>query len=187
VSRADQAIALAQTEIGKPYSYGSDGPNSFDCSGLMQFIYAHVGIKLPRTAAQQQDATTATAKPRPGDLVFYGNPAHHVALYIGGGKQIAAPHTGAFVRIENVYSGVSNYGRVSGAGVAASVAAKATATNAALNASAGDLFDTAGLISGFQEFSFKAAFGLLGIGLIGFGAYRTFGKQITSDVGKALK
>lgn len=115
MSAADSIIAYGLAEIGKPYHYGDEGPNAFDCSGLMQFIFGKAGIKLPRTAAQQQSVATRVSNPVPGDLVFYGSPATHVALYLGAGRMLAAPHTGANVRIQSVY-GSPMYGRVAGAG-----------------------------------------------------------------------
>jgi hypothetical protein len=118
MSKADQIIAYGLQEIGKPYHYGDEGPNAFDCSGLMQWIFGKAGIQLPRTAAQQQRATTPVTSPQPGDLVFYGAPATHVALYLGGGRMLAAPHTGANVRVQSVY-GSPTYGRIAGAGTGA--------------------------------------------------------------------
>lgn len=115
MSVADSIIAYGLGEIGKPYHYGDEGPAAFDCSGLMQFIFGKAGISLPRTAAQQQQVATPVTSPVPGDLVFYGAPATHVALYLGGGRMLAAPHTGANVRIQSVY-GSPMYGRISGAG-----------------------------------------------------------------------
>jgi hypothetical protein len=171
VTKADDALAYATTEIGKPYSYGAEGPSAFDCSGLVQWVFAHVGIRLPRTAAAQQDATTAVASPRPGDLVFYGNPAHHVAIYVGGGKQIAAPHSGTKVRMEDVYSGVSNYGRISGLGLGASIASGFTAANASIFSDGGF---ASGIVDGAREVAVKFGFILIGAGLVGLGAYRTF-------------
>jgi hypothetical protein len=183
VSKATEAISIAQSQIGKPYSYGAEGPSAFDCSGLVQWVYSHVGITLPRTAAAQQGATTPTGKPRPGDLVFYGNPAHHVAIYIGAGKQIAAPHTGAKVQIQDVYSGVSNYGRVSGSGALASAGDALTATNASLFSDGGF---TTGLVDGAKDVSIKLAAVVFGLALVGFGAYRSFGQKISSQVKGAL-
>lgn len=117
MTKVQDLITYAQAEIGKPYVFGDEGPNSFDCSGLMQWVYAKVGLKLPRTAAQQQAAAkpVSAAQALPGDLVFWGAPAHHVGLYIGGGKMIAAPHSGAKVRVQDVY-GTPTYGRVAGLG-----------------------------------------------------------------------
>jgi len=183
VSKTDDALAIAQEEIGKPYSYGAEGPNAFDCSGLVQWVYAHVGISLPRTAAAQQAATTPTSKPRAGDLVFYGRPATHVGIYIGGGRMIAAPHTGAKVQAEDVYGTPSNYGRVAGAGVGSTISGAVTGANAALFADGGF---TTGIVEGFKGISIKVAFIALGAGLVGLGVYRTFGASIKSEVGKAF-
>lgn len=121
---ADQMIALAQLELGKPYVFGDEGPETFDCSGLVQFVLGQLGIKAPRIAAAQQDWATRVATPRPGDLVFFGDPAHHVGIYIGAGKMINAPHRNAVVRIDDLKGrNVTNYGRVPGlGGVAGAVA-----------------------------------------------------------------
>ena len=98
--------AAARRYLGVPYKWGGTGPNGFDCSGLTQQVYADLGVNLPRTAAQQQQATAFVGgmrNARPGDLLFYGNPAHHVAIYIGNGMMIAAPHSGARVQVQAVY------------------------------------------------------------------------------------
>lgn len=184
MSKADQAISIAQSELGKPYSYGAEGPNAFDCSGLIQWVYSHVGIDLPRTAAAQQDATTPTGKPRAGDLVFWGDPATHVGLYIGGGKMIAAPHTGAKVRVEDVYGTPSGYGRVSGAGAVASVAGAVTGANTALFSGAGGLTDQ--IVGGFRDVGIKVTFGGLGLALVGAGVYVAFGSQLKRQTQEAL-
>src|SRR5258705_13083073 len=120
MSKLDELIGAASHELGSPYVYGNEGPSTFDCSGLMQFVFGEVGIKLPRTARQQQAATSPVpGTPRPGDLVFYGSPAHHVGLYIGGGKMIAASSSADRVRVQAVYGTPSGYGRVKGVGAAA--------------------------------------------------------------------
>jgi hypothetical protein len=111
---ADSLIKYGMTQVGDPYVFGAEGPSAFDCSGLMLFVFEHFGLKLPRTAAQQQRfAKPVTGAPRPGDLVFWGAPAHHVALYVGGGKVLSAPHAGANVRVQDVW-GSPTYGRVPG-------------------------------------------------------------------------
>ena len=105
------AIAAAKTRLGDPYVWGATGPSTFDCSGLTQWSYAHVGIQLPRVAADQYNAGphVSLADLEPGDLLFWANdlsnPAsiHHVAMYIGGGMMIAAPHTGDVVKVQPVY------------------------------------------------------------------------------------
>jgi cell wall-associated NlpC family hydrolase len=104
-------LAAAKTRLGDPYVWGATGPDSFDCSGLTQWAYAHGGVHLPRVAADQWNAGPHIdlAELLPGDLLFWAsdlsNPAtiHHVALYIGGGMMIAAPHTGDVVKVQPVY------------------------------------------------------------------------------------
>jgi peptidoglycan DL-endopeptidase CwlO len=108
---AAAAIAAARSRLGVPYVWGATGPNSFDCSGLTQWSYAHAGIALPRTAAEQWNAGPhpSLTNLEPGDLLFYAtdisNPAtiHHVTMYIGRGLMIAAPETGENVQIQAVY------------------------------------------------------------------------------------
>jgi peptidoglycan DL-endopeptidase CwlO len=106
------AVAAARSALGDPYQWGGTGPATWDCSGLTQWAYAQAGITLPRTASEQWSASgthPAVDALLPGDLLFWAtNPAdpasiHHVALYIGGGYMIEAPHTGAFVHIVPVY------------------------------------------------------------------------------------
>jgi cell wall-associated NlpC family hydrolase len=108
---AATAIAAAHSRLGVPYVWGATGPDEFDCSGLTQWSYAHAGITLPRTAAQQWNAGPHPSLSHllPGDLLFWAtdtsDPAtiHHVAMYIGRGLMIAAPHTGENVQIQPVY------------------------------------------------------------------------------------
>jgi cell wall-associated NlpC family hydrolase len=106
-------IALAQ--LGKPYVWGGTGPDVFDCSGLMQWSWDQVGIHLPRVAADQQAWATPVpiSQVQPGDLVFFGNPAHHVGMYIGNGQMVDAPHTGANVEVTGIWwSELAGFGRV---------------------------------------------------------------------------
>lgn len=162
----DDVIAYATQELGKPYVFGDEGPNTFDCSGLMQFIFAKVGIKLPRTAREQQDYAPRVSQPVPGDLIFWGDPAHHVALYIGGGKMISAPHRGAVVRVGNVY-GTPTYGRVPGLGAALAVPI------GMVQAAAGkglDLVDD--VLGGAKKIVYEGLFVGLGLVLVGVGLYR---------------
>jgi len=95
------AVRVACAQIGKPYVWAAVGPNSFDCSGLMVYAWAAAGKTLRHyTGWQWQDATPVTrSQLRPGDLVFYFRTHHHVAMYIGGGWVVNAPHTGDVVRI----------------------------------------------------------------------------------------
>jgi len=107
---ANRAVRAAATQIGKPYQFGS-GPStaSFDCSDLIQWSYKQMGINLPRTTFQQihmgRAINPATQPLQPGDLVFPS--PHHVVMYVGNGKVIAAPHTGTVVQ----YQRLSDFGR----------------------------------------------------------------------------
>jgi peptidoglycan DL-endopeptidase CwlO len=103
---AATAVSWAYKEIGKPYVWGAAGPNSFDCSGLAQFVWAKAGVYLEHFTGDQWHEGTHVSQSQlqPGDLVFFAyntsDPAtiHHVGIYIGGGEMIDAPFTGAFVR-----------------------------------------------------------------------------------------
>lgn len=139
MSAADGIIAYGLAELGKPYHYGDEGPAAFDCSGLMQFIFGKAGIKLPRTAAQQQSIATPTNSPVAGDLVFYGAPATHVALYLGGGRMLAAPRTGEKVQVQSVY-GHPTYGRIAGAGTS-TIAQGVSAVTSPISFGVGALLD----------------------------------------------
>ncbi len=109
---AQKAIAYARAQLGKPYVYAAAGPNSFDCSGLTMMAWRAGGVALPHWSVAQfaQAKKIPASQARPGDLLFYAydvsNPGtiHHVALYIGGGMMIHAPHTGDVVREAAVYS-----------------------------------------------------------------------------------
>lgn len=99
---AAQIIGYAETQLNVPYVYGGESPGrGFDCSGLIQWAYGKAGVKIPRVAADQQKAAKQVPlnQTQPGDLLFVGNPAHHVVMAIGGGKVIEAPHTGDHVKI----------------------------------------------------------------------------------------
>jgi cell wall-associated NlpC family hydrolase len=99
--QAAAAVRFAYAQLGKPYVYGGAGPNDYDCSGLTMQSWAAAGVSLPRVASDQQASIPAVsiADLEPGDLVFYGDPAYHTAIYIGGGEIIQAPHTGTVVQI----------------------------------------------------------------------------------------
>jgi cell wall-associated NlpC family hydrolase len=103
-------IAFAQGQLGKPYQWAAAGPDRYDCSGLTMTAYATIGISLPHNAALQSGYGTrvpSQALLLPGDLVFFGAPIHHVGLYTGNGQMIDAPHTGAVVRYDPLWSDYS--------------------------------------------------------------------------------
>lgn len=115
-------VSIAEQYVGVPYVYGGKTPKGFDCSGLMQYVYKKVGIKIPRTSQDQAHAGIAIkeADLSPGDLILsdWGEGANsHVAMYVGKGKLIEAPRTGLDVRIAdlnaNYRAHVDGYRRVS--------------------------------------------------------------------------
>jgi cell wall-associated NlpC family hydrolase len=99
--RAAAAINFALAQIGKPYVSGGTGPNAYDCSGLTQAAYKAAGITIGRTTWDQVKDGTAVSESdlRPGDLVFFYSGISHVGIYLGDGKVVHAPHTGATVEI----------------------------------------------------------------------------------------
>jgi phage-related protein len=105
-------LQYAKTFLGTPYVWGGGEPGGFDCSGLVQYVLNHFGIHAPRTAAMQQKwaSTESRAAALPGDQVFWGNPAHHTAFFMGGNKMLEAPHTGANVMVADLY-GSPTFGR----------------------------------------------------------------------------
>ncbi|MEU0042778.1 C40 family peptidase [Streptomyces werraensis] len=99
--RARTAIEFAYAQLGKPYEWGSTGPNSYDCSGLTGSAWRAAGVSLPRTVIQQYSAGRKVAKSdlQPGDIIYWYNDNQHNGLYIGNGKAIHAPRTGKNVEI----------------------------------------------------------------------------------------
>ncbi|MBD9703805.1 C40 family peptidase [Streptomyces caniscabiei] len=102
--RAAAAVAAARSALGKPYVWGSTGPDGFDCSGLMVWSYGQAGVGLPRTSQAQRyaGAQVPLSEAQPGDLVTYRPDASHVGMYVGNGQVIHAPYPGAPVRYDPV-------------------------------------------------------------------------------------
>jgi soluble lytic murein transglycosylase-like protein len=103
----DAVVAAARKYLGVPYVFGGTNPaTGLDCSGLVQRVYADLGITLPRLAADQatQGAPVANLdQAKPGDLLAFNRPVDHIAIYIGDGKMIAAPQPGERVKVQDVY------------------------------------------------------------------------------------
>lgn len=107
------AIAAARSRLGWPYVWGgeSEKEGGYDCSGLLQYAFGVAGVRLPRVAADQARAgwIIPFKQAQPGDLLIWAHdptaPGYisHIALYIGGGKMIAAPRRGTVVQVQNVY------------------------------------------------------------------------------------
>lgn len=102
---AGAAVDAALSQTGKPYQWGAAGPNSYDCSGLTMWAWAHAGVSLPHNSGMQYNATPRVSKSdwQPGDLLFFGSPIHHVAMYIGNGQMVEAPYSGQQVRVVSAY------------------------------------------------------------------------------------
>ncbi|WP_018505292.1 C40 family peptidase [Parafrankia discariae] len=102
---AARAVQEARAQLGKPYVWGAEGPNSFDCSGLSQWVWGKAGVGIPHYTGDQWAAGRHVTRNEliPGDLVFFGADLYHVGIYIGSGQMIHAPRTGEVVRIENVW------------------------------------------------------------------------------------
>jgi cell wall-associated NlpC family hydrolase len=113
---AAKAVAFAKAQVGEPYQFGGTGPGAWDCSGLTMVAWAQAGVSLPHSSAAQYDVTRhiSAGELQPGDLIFYYSPISHVAISVGGGMQVAATHTGDFVRLQPLHSGIVGYGRPAG-------------------------------------------------------------------------
>jgi len=113
---AGKAVAYACSKIGSRYEFAQAGPTTFDCSGLTEAAWGAAGASLYHFTGTQQKETTpvSAANLMTGDLIFYGNPAYHVAIYIGNGWMVHAPKPGDFVREAQIGSPgrISGYGRV---------------------------------------------------------------------------
>jgi cell wall-associated NlpC family hydrolase len=97
------AASIALRYLGVPYVWGGASPSGFDCSGLVMYVYAQLGISLPHYTVAQWNASYPISSPEPGDLVFF-NGLGHVGIYIGGGRFVNAPHSGSVVRIDSMSS-----------------------------------------------------------------------------------
>jgi len=110
-STSGGAVGIAMQYLGVPYVWGGASPSGFDCSGLVMYVYAQLGIGLPHGATAQYSAGTPIdySQLEPGDLVFFGGGGYmsHVGIYIGGGSMIHAPFEGTVVQVGSVSSGGS--------------------------------------------------------------------------------
>ena len=102
-SRPGKVVTLAMQYLGVPYVWGGSSPRGFDCSGLVQYVYAKVGVSLPHSSRMQYGCGRPISRSdlRVGDLVFFYSPIQHVGIYIGNGRMINA--TGSQVQISEVW------------------------------------------------------------------------------------
>jgi cell wall-associated NlpC family hydrolase len=97
-------LQFALDQLGKPYIWGAVGPDTYDCSGLMQTAFRTAGVNLPRVSRQQATVGRRVARPdvRAGDLIFYYEPVHHVAMALDNTRAVHAPSFGQNVKISNM-------------------------------------------------------------------------------------
>jgi len=109
--RGGVAIKYALVQIGDKYVFGADGLTYWDCSGLTMRAFQAAGVSLPHSSRAQYNYGKSIARKdlQPGDLVFFGKPISHVAIYLGGNRMIHAPHTGARVKIAEFDLGKKPY------------------------------------------------------------------------------
>jgi cell wall-associated NlpC family hydrolase len=101
---AATAVRWAYAELGKPYVWGAAGPDSFDCSGLTQYVWGKAGVYLDHYTGSQWNEGLHVSRDQlePGDLVFFYSDLHHVGIYVGNNQFIEAPHTGANVMVASL-------------------------------------------------------------------------------------
>jgi cell wall-associated NlpC family hydrolase len=99
-----EALRYAMTRRGDPYVWGAAGPSEFDCSGLVMWAYAQVGISLPHYTVSQYNMGEHISRSQlePGDLVFFYAGIDHVGIYLGGGLMVDAPSSGQLVQVQPV-------------------------------------------------------------------------------------
>jgi len=109
--RAGTAIKYALAQIGDKYVFGADGLTYWDCSGLTMRAFGAAGVSLPHSSRAQYRYGKAIARKdlQPGDLVFFGKPISHVAIYLGPDRMLHAPRSGSRVKIANMNMGRKPY------------------------------------------------------------------------------
>jgi peptidoglycan DL-endopeptidase CwlO len=100
--KGQTALNFALAQLGEPYSYGAEGPDAWDCSGLTMVAWAQAGVSLPRSSSAQIGVGTRVSysQLQPGDLVFFYSPISHVGIYAGGGQVVHATHPGDVVSLD---------------------------------------------------------------------------------------
>jgi cell wall-associated NlpC family hydrolase len=96
-------VGVAMRYLGTPYVWGGASPSGFDCSGLVMYAFAQIGVSLPHSSYAQYGYGSPVSRGdlQPGDIVFFDG-LGHVGIYVGGGSFIHAPHTGDVVKISSL-------------------------------------------------------------------------------------
>lgn len=104
--RGAVALRFAYAQMGKPYAWGAAGPSAYDCSGLTMASWRAAGVSLPHSSRMQYSSSphVSSSQLRPGDLVFFGSPISHVAIFVSGDTAIGAPTFGDVVRYQRISS-----------------------------------------------------------------------------------
>ena len=114
--RESAAIEVGSRYIGTPYRFGGTTPSGFDCSGFIQYVYAQLGVDLPRTASAQYGAGTkvSAAEAKPGDIVsFLGSGGvYHNGIYAGNGRMLDSPRSGKSIAVRDIWSSDVAFTRV---------------------------------------------------------------------------
>jgi cell wall-associated NlpC family hydrolase len=105
-----EAAALARKQMGKMYKWGASGPDRFDCSGLVYYVYGRLGVPMPRVSSRQADMGREVPRKelQPGDMIYFatsGSGIDHVGIYVGGSKFVHAPRKGMPVRTDSLNNG----------------------------------------------------------------------------------
>ena len=105
-----QAVSLAKAQLGKMYQWGAEGPDRFDCSGLVYFVYGNLGVPMPRVSGLQAKVgrEVPSRELAPGDMLYFatsGSDINHVGIYLGHSKFLHAPRPGMPVRTDSMNNG----------------------------------------------------------------------------------
>jgi cell wall-associated NlpC family hydrolase len=109
-----EVLNFALRQIGKGYQWAADGPDRFDCSGLVAASFRTIGVDLPHNSRKQRQAVRSVSRSEltPGDLVFFYSDLHHVGIYVGDGKMVHAPQYGEQIRVDPIDNiPIHSYGR----------------------------------------------------------------------------
>ncbi len=149
------AVMAGMQHLGVPYLWGgTDAVNGFDCSGLVQDAYRQIGVAMPKWSRHQAEMgveVSTIEQARPGDVLAFGEPVNHVALYVGNGQMLHAPRTGEVIKIEPIDRPIASIRRIVNDGFASSIGGGiSAATPSATEAQYQPFFQQAGQANGID-------------------------------------